>query len=146
VTSAPENDSAPDEHPHDTPLATTPRCRVLIADDNYDAAVSLAMLLTVSGSDVRLAHDGHDALSVARIFRPHVAILDIGMPKLNGYEVAKGIRAEPWATRVLLLAVTGWGQPADQQRAYQAGFDYHLTKPAEPAEIERLISLASCDE
>jgi len=120
-----------------------PRRRVLIADDNYDAAVSLAMLLTQSWNDVRLAHDGETAIAMARQFRPHVAILDIGMPGLTGYQVARHIRAESWGHRTVLIALTGWGQPSDQRLAFESGFDHHLTKPAEPSEIERLITLAA---
>jgi CheY-like chemotaxis protein len=123
----------------------TAKRRVLIADDNYDAAVSLAILLGQSGNDVRLAHDGQTAISMARQFKPHIAILDIGMPGLTGYQVAQHIRAESWAHRTVLVALTGWGQPADRQVAFEAGFDHHLTKPAEPDAIERLVDSALTD-
>ena len=74
-----------------------------------------------------------------RDFRPHVALLDIGMPKLNGYEVARRLRAEPWGTSIVLIAVTGWGQAQDRQRTAEAGFDHHLIKPVMPAELSRLL-------
>jgi PAS domain S-box-containing protein len=114
--------------------------RVVVADDNADAADSLAALLRAVGHEVRVAHDGQEALDVARSFRPAVALLDIGMPGLNGYEVAKRIRSEPWGGGVLLIAVTGWGQQEDRRRAFEAGFDGHLTKPAQLDDIEVLIT------
>jgi CheY-like chemotaxis protein len=100
--------------------------RVLIADDNRDGADSLALLLRMAGREVLVVHDGAEAQKVAHVFRPHVAILDIGMPKRSGYEVAQAIRTEPWGSRVLLIAVTGWGQPRDRQLALTAGFDHQL--------------------
>lgn len=118
--------------------AVAPR-RILIADDNHDAAASLGMLLELSGHEIELAHDGQDALARAELFRPSVVLLDIGMPKLNGYEVAERIRREPWGRDMLLIAVTGWGQEDAQQRAARAGFDHHLTKPIDPDSIDRLL-------
>jgi PAS domain S-box-containing protein len=103
--------------------------RVLVADDNRDAADSLALLLECSGHRVWRAFSGHEALSVALREQPEVLILDIGMPGLNGYEVAERVRAEPWGKRAALLAVTGWGQERDRQLSRAAGFDRHLTKP-----------------
>jgi CheY-like chemotaxis protein len=113
---------------------------VLVADDNVDAAMSLDILLTHAGHEVREAHDGPSALALAQAFRPHVAILDIGMPGLTGYEVAERIRREPWGRTMLLIALTGWGQPADKQRAHSAGFDHHVTKPIEPSALEGLLA------
>jgi CheY-like chemotaxis protein len=118
---------------------------VLIADDNVDAAMSLHFLLQHIGYSVQTAHDGEAAFALAQSFRPHVAILDIGMPKLSGHAVAERIRAEAWGQRVLLVALTGWGQPSDRQRALAAGFDRHVTKPIEPDEIEALLSAAQFD-
>ena len=115
-------------------------CRVLIADDNCDAAMSLRVLLDQPDRKVLVSHDGESALQIARLFKPHIAILDIGMPGLNGYRVAEAIRAEPWGSRVLLIALTGWGQPGDVRRALSAGFDHHLTKPAEPDRLEELVA------
>jgi PAS domain S-box-containing protein len=103
--------------------------RVLIADDNKDAADSLAMLLEIDGHEVRVAHGGHAALALAQAFRPEIALLDIGMPALSGYEVAIALRKEPWGKAMQLIALTGWGQESDRRRSKAAGFDRHLTKP-----------------
>jgi PAS domain S-box-containing protein len=124
----------------DAPPATIVGRRVLVADDNKDAADALAMLLELGGHEVRVAHGGRDALSLAQTFRPDVALLDIGMPELNGYEVAKELRREPWGSRMCLIALTGWGQDEDRQRAKDAGFDRHLTKPVDTDALEILLS------
>ncbi len=116
----------------------TPR-RVLIADDNVDAAESLAILLRLAGHRVLVAHDGLDALRLAARDRPDVVVLDIGMPGLNGYEVARSLRREDWGRALRLIAVTGWGQDEDKRRATAAGFDSHLTKPFEPEILEALV-------
>jgi signal transduction histidine kinase/CheY-like chemotaxis protein len=116
------------------------RCRVLIADDNRDATESLSLLLELSGHEVRVAHLGQTALSMAQTFRPDVALLDIGMPDLSGYEVARALRQEPWATDLRLIALTGWGQSDDRRRALEAGFNHHLTKPIDPDQLEGLIA------
>ena len=118
------------------------RRRILIADDNPDAADSLAMLLELAGHEVRVAHLGRSAVSLAQVFHPEAALLDIGMPDLSGYEVARELRREPWAARLQLIALTGWGQDGDRRRALEAGFDHHLTKPVD---LERLTELiAGC--
>lgn len=116
----------------------TPR-RIVVADDNEDSAQSFAMLLSFSGHEVRIAHDGEQALDAMRDFRPDVAFLDISMPLLSGYEVAEMVRAELWGRDMKLVAVTGWGQPDDQKRARSAGFDQHLIKPIDPGDVERLL-------
>ena len=113
--------------------------RIVVADDNEDSAESFAMLLSFSGHEVCIAHDGAAALDAVRDFRPDVAFLDIGMPGLTGYEVAQAVRAEPWGRDITLIAVTGWGQPDDRARARTAGFDRHLIKPIDPAEVDRLL-------
>ena len=113
--------------------------RVLVADDNQDAADSLAMILEMAGHDVCVVHDGLTALSVAKTFRPDTVLLDIGMPKLNGYEVARALRQEPWGADITLIALTGWGQESDRQRAMDAGFDRHLTKPVDPDALQSLM-------
>ncbi|HEX4334006.1 MAG TPA: ATP-binding protein [Usitatibacter sp.] len=123
--------------------ATLRRLRILVADDNIDAATSLADLLAARGHDVRIAHDGAQALFVARGYEPEVAFLDIGMPKVHGYEVARRLREEPATRRTLLVALTGWGREDDRQRAREAGFDRHLVKPPEPAEIDRILEGAA---
>jgi CheY-like chemotaxis protein len=104
---------------------------VVIADDNRDSAESLKMLLEIEGHAVQAAHDGEQAFLLVERVRPRVVLLDIGMPKLNGYEVAAKIRAQPWGHELTLIALTGWGQSQDRRRASEAGFDHHLTKPVE---------------
>ena len=113
--------------------------RVLLADDNRDAVDSLAMLLEINGHAISVAYNGSEALTLARQSLPHAMILDIGMPDMTGYEVARQIRAEPWGGSVLLIAVTGWGQKEDKSRALSAGFDHHLTKPVDMNEVEELL-------
>jgi PAS domain S-box-containing protein len=115
------------------------RRRILVADDNQDAADSLAMLLEAAGHEVRTAHGGESALSVASTFQPAVALLDIGMPDLDGYEVAKRLRSTPEGKSMHLIAITGWGQEEDKRRALGAGFDFHLTKPIELHQLEVLL-------
>ena len=116
------------------------RCRVLVVDDNVDAADSLAMLLDMQGHDVRVVHEGGEALEAVREFRPRLVLLDLGMPRMDGFEVAQRIRASGEASGVVLAALTGWGQRADRQRTAAAGFDHHLVKPVEPAVLEQLLA------
>lgn len=116
------------------------RLNVLLVDDNCDAANTLAVVLRMAGHEVCVAHNGADALQIAAREHPQVYVLDIGMPGMTGYELAGRIRAESWGKRALLLALTGWGQLADRQRALSAGFDQHLTKPVSPDELQRLIA------
>ena len=113
--------------------------RVLIADDNRDAAESLAMLLRMDGHEVTVAYDGPQALALLAQAQPEVALLDIGMPGLNGYEVAQRIRQAPLGRHITLIAVTGWGQDRDKAQAHQAGFDHHFTKPVDPARLSDLL-------
>jgi PAS domain S-box-containing protein len=113
--------------------------KILVADDNADAAESLSVLLEMLGHDVHVASDGEEALKINRVFRPDVALLDIGMPKLNGYELARQLRAEHKRTPVL-VAITGWGQRDDLRRAAAAGFDFHLVKPVPPEQLIELIA------
>ena len=116
-----------------------PTCRVLVADDNQDSADGLGTLLELKGYEVETAHDGLEAVDAAAAFQPDVALLDIGMPGLNGYEAARRIREQPWGEAMVLIAVTGWGQDDDKQRAKEAGFDHHLTKPIDTADLEKLL-------
>jgi len=113
--------------------------KVLVADDNRDAALSLGVLLEMSGHEVLIAHDGEEALKIARQATPDAMILDIGMPRLAGDQVARAVRSEPWGQRVFLVAVTGWGEPEDKERAGAAGFNHHLTKPVDLDELEKLL-------
>jgi PAS domain S-box-containing protein len=113
--------------------------RVLIADDNRDAAVSLSVLLQAMGHETRIAHDGLEAVEEAEVFQPEVVLLDIGMPKLDGYETARRIASRPWASSTRIVAVTGWGQDADRQRASEAGFHEHLVKPVDPDTLRQVV-------
>ena len=124
------------------PLATAPGSgrTVLLADDNRDAADVMADLLRMEGHVVHTAHDGIEAAALALRLQPDVLVLDIGMPGLNGYEVARQVRAQPWGSRPLMIAATGWGQDDDRQKAMDAGFNLHLTKPFDPAQIFDLIA------
>jgi PAS domain S-box-containing protein len=116
--------------------------RIAVVDDNRDAATSLAMLLELMGNTARIALDGAAALALAEEFRPDVVLLDIGLPGLNGYAVARAIRATEWGRSTLLVAVTGWGQSGDRERATDAGFDHHLVKPVDPHALMTLIATA----
>ncbi|MGQ0748990.1 MAG: PAS domain S-box protein [Betaproteobacteria bacterium] len=119
------------------------RRRILVVDDNRDAADSLAMLLRLTGEDTHTAHDSLDALSAMEKFRPHVALLDIGMPNLNGYDLCRRIREQPWGKDVALIAVTGWGQEEDRRRTKEAGFDAHMVKPVDYAALAKLLASLS---
>ncbi len=123
----------------EAPLIAPAPQRVLIADDNRDGAESLATLLLLAGHDVRVAFDGAAALAEAKAFQPTVALLDIGMPKLNGYDLARRIRQESWGNAVHLVALTGWGQDSDRAQAISAGFDDHLVKPVAPEFITAML-------
>jgi signal transduction histidine kinase len=114
--------------------------RVLVADDNRDSAESLGMLLELSNHEVFLAHDGVTALALAAEKRPQVALLDIGMPGMDGYEVAARIRAEAWGSNLKLIAITGWGQEDNKRTAHAAGFDHHLTKPMDSAVLDAILA------
>jgi len=105
------------------------RLRILVADDNHDNANSCALLLELSGHDVRIAYSGGAALEIAAEFRPQLALIDIRMPEMNGYELARRMRAEKWSKDAVLVAVTGLGYDADKREAASAGFDHHLAKP-----------------
>jgi PAS domain S-box-containing protein len=113
--------------------------KILVVDDNRDAADACASLLELSGHHVQTAYTGRHALELAETFRPHALLLDIGLPDFNGYELATKIRASPWGRGVMLIAVTGWGQEEDRRRALEAGCDHHLTKPVAPETVESLL-------
>ena len=117
--------------------------RILVADDNLDALESLAALLALNGHEVHRAQDGAAALQAAMRHRPEVIFLDIGMPQMDGYEVARRIRAHEWGKELLLIAVTGWGQESDRQRSFAAGFDFHLVKPVDLEKLDQLLSKVS---
>jgi len=111
------------------------RLRVLVVDDHVDAAESLAMVLVGDGHDVRTAYDGIQALSVAHAFRPQAIVLDLGMPGMDGFEVARTVRADPELTHVRLIALSGYGQQEDTRKSSEAGFDRHLVKPVDPEKV-----------
>ena len=112
-----------------------------MVDDNVDAAESLALLLTLDGQNVRVAFNGPRALTAASDFLPELIFLDLGMPGMDGYEVARRLRARPELRGTLLVALTGWSEEDDRQRSYAAGFDHHLVKPAEPDKLRALLDL-----
>jgi PAS domain S-box-containing protein len=114
--------------------------RILVVDDNRDTARLLAMLLKTTGNETLAAYDGFEAVEVAATFRPDVILMDIGMPKLNGYEAARKIREQPWGKDIVLIALTGWDQEADRQKSSDAGFNGHLVKPAEHEDIMKLLA------
>ena len=137
-----------EERPSDEPATTrrpyneTPALRILVVDDNRDAAESLAMLLEMNGHTGMVAYDGATALEKAEKTRPHVALVDIGMPAMNGYEVARRISTASWGSDTLLVAVTGWGAKSDRAKSKEAGFAYHLTKPVDYDTLASLLSTA----
>ena len=118
--------------------------RVLVVDDNVDSAQSMSLLLQLEGHTVACAHDGVEALQVAEQFGPEVVLLDLGLPRMNGYDVARRLRESPpggagSAVRPLLVAISGYGREQDRAAAQQAGFDFHLTKPADPDAVMQLM-------
>ena len=120
--------------------ATSMVGRLLIVDDNRDATNGLATLLASEGLEIRTAHDGLEALKVAESFRPDVIVMDIGLPNLTGYEVARRIRGQPWGKDIVLIALTGWGQAESRNKSREAGFNHHLVKPVETESLARLLS------
>ena len=121
-------------------VSALPRLRILIVDDNKDAADTLSQLLSSMDQDVCTVYDGPAAIAAARTFRPEIVLLDIGMPEMSGYDVARALRAETSMARVVMVAVTGWGQGADRQQAIEAGFDHHFVKPMNEKVLRSLIS------
>ena len=116
------------------------RYRILVADDNRDCAESLALMLKLDGHKVHIAYDGVEAVQAAEEFCPDVVVLDIGMPKLNGYEACRSIREQPWGQNMILIALTGWGQDKDKLNTQKAGFNYHLVKPVDPTQLMKLLN------
>jgi PAS domain S-box-containing protein len=134
-----ENSPAEPAHESAKNVAPTYRARILVADDNRDAADTLSLILELDGHEVRTAYDGVEALRIAEEFAPQIALLDIGMPSLDGYQTARRIREQPWGSPMLLVALTGWGQEQDRRQATDAGFNSHLVKPVDPHTIGALI-------
>ena len=117
-----------------------PSLRVLIVEDNQDAAEMLTVMVKAWGHDTRVAYDARSALDQAGRLRPHVILLDIGLPQLHGYQVAGKLREQPWGRDALIVAVTGWGQESDRHRSRVAGIDHHLLKPVDPAALKKLLA------
>ncbi|MEO8268940.1 MAG: PAS domain S-box protein [Aureliella sp.] len=126
---------------HEDSLAVTAQRRILVVDDNRDSAMSLGMMLKLKGNEIEMAHDGLAAVEAAERFRPDMILLDIGLPKLNGYDACRRIRKQPWSDDIEIVALTGWGQEEDRRRSKEAGFDHHLVKPVELAALETLLSV-----
>jgi CheY-like chemotaxis protein len=114
--------------------------RILVVDDNVDSADTLRQLLEMMGNEVRTANDGEVGIEVAAQFRPDMVLMDIGMPKLNGYEAARRIRQHPWGRGMLLVALTGWGHEGDRKKSADAGFDHHLVKPVDMSALMKLMA------
>jgi CheY-like chemotaxis protein len=114
--------------------------RILVVDDNTDVTETMTMLLETVGHHTAFAHDGAQALAAAETYRPQVVILDIGLPDMNGYEVARQLRARSGGSALFLIAATGWGQDADRARARDAGFDLHMTKPIDFSKLQEVIA------
>ena len=121
------------------------RFRVLVVDDNVDNAATLAELMAASGNEVAVAHDGEAALTVFRGFNPDVVLLDIGLPKLDGYEVCRRVRAQRGGERLAILAMTGWGQAEDRRKSAAVGFDAHLVKPIDFQRLNEAVARASSE-
>jgi PAS domain S-box-containing protein len=126
---------APQEQPGEMPSL-----RILVADDHLQSNASLTRVLQMMGHQTQCAYDGEEALGAAEQFQPHIVLLDIGMPKLNGYDVCRQVRQQSWGKSMILVALTGWGGEKDRQRSLAAGFDRHVTKPVPPDELGKLIA------
>ncbi|HJT78136.1 MAG TPA: PAS domain S-box protein [Gemmataceae bacterium] len=122
--------------------AAGPKRRILVVDDNRDSAASMAMMLKLTGNEVRTAHDGVEAVEVAGAFRPQAILMDVGMPRLNGYEATRRIREQPWGRSVIIIALTGWGQEGDKLQSREAGCNGHLVKPTSLPELEKALAEA----
>lgn len=126
--------------PSEEPAVRRSTLRILVVDDNRDGADSLAMMLRLSGNDARTAYDGQQGIELAGSYRPDVALFDIGLPKLNGYEACRRIREQPWGDGIVMVAVTGWGQDEDRRRSHDAGFDHHMVKPVDPTALMKFLT------
>jgi CheY-like chemotaxis protein len=122
-----------------TAAPTMPK-RILVVDDNEDAAATLVMLLQMSGNDTAIAYDGVEALEKASVFDPQIVVLDIGLPDMDGYEVCRELRARPHGDSLIIIALTGWGQEEDRKKSAAAGFDGHLVKPVDLARLNELLA------
>ena len=141
VVSPPQSQASP--CPAETDQASGPSLRVMVVDDNVDTVSTLAMLVKESGHDVQTAFDGSAVVEAVLDYRPHLVLLDIGLPGLNGLEVAKKLRQQPALQNVVLVAMTGYGQEGDRQRSYEAGFDHHLVKPGDFGKLLQIMATIS---
>ena len=141
VASPPQPQAA--SPPTETAQGTGPSLRVLVVDDNVDTVTTLALLVKESGHDVRTAYDGPAVLEAALDYRPNVVLLDIGLPGLNGFEVAKRLRQQPALQNAVLVAMTGYGRVSDLQASFEAGFDHHLVKPGDFAKVLQILATVS---
>jgi DNA-binding response OmpR family regulator len=116
-----------------------PALRILVVDDNEDGADTLGWMLEALGHAIRVAYDGEAAIGAAAEFRPDVVLLDLGLPKLNGFETCRRLRAQTEGERLTIIAQTGWGQLEDRRRSHEAGFDHHLVKPIDPGVLQKLL-------
>ena len=121
-------------------LATMARGRILVVDDNEDGAESLSMMLELAGHETHTAHDGLEAIEATERLRPDVVLLDIGLPRMNGFEVCRRLRQQPWGRQLILVALTGWGQDEDRRKSKEAGFDAHVVKPVDPDALMKLLA------
>ncbi len=124
------------------PAPAEPRVsrRVLVVDDNTDNAELLKILLEEEGHETFMAHDGVEGLAAAERLRPDVVLMDLGLPRIDGFDACRRIREQPWGKRILMIAITGWGQDVDRRKSQEAGFDHHLVKPVEASDISALMS------
>jgi DNA-binding response OmpR family regulator len=129
---------------HETTPDRTASCKVLVVDDNRDAAYSLAQVLALMGHEARVEFDGLAAVEIVEAFHPNIVLLDIGLPKLNGYEACRRIRALTLEEQPILVAITGWGQDRDRRRSLEAGFDHYFTKPVDANQLLALINRSPC--
>jgi CheY-like chemotaxis protein len=120
--------------------AKTKLCRILVVDDNRDSADTLAMLLSIVGHEVHMAYDGVEAVESAATLRPEVVLLDLGLPKQNGYEACRRIREQPWGKEMIVVALTGLGQEEDRRKTREGGFDHHLVKPVDLEALQTLLT------
>jgi CheY-like chemotaxis protein len=128
------------QHGPDAASESQPQRRVLIVDDNRDSADSLAMLMQITGNETYVAHDGVEAVEAVEKYRPEVVLLDIGLPEMDGHEVCRRVREQPWGKDIVVIALTGWGQEDDRRKSEEAGFDGHLVKPVDYDKLLELLS------
>lgn len=139
--SEPRSAAAPEGSPPEGGPEAAPHHRVLVVDDNLDGAESMTFLLSALGQEVSTAHDGVEAIEQVESFRPDVVLLDIGLPRMNGYDVARRIREMPGGASIVLVALTGWGQDEDRRQSREAGFDHHWVKPVDLGVLRELLGI-----